>query len=497
MNLHPLAVLSGLSLLLACVTLQAKDTRTLLNDLHSRLNPTRVQAVLYPEDRDDVIAIVKRANRENMPLSISGGLHSMGGQQFGTDTLHVSMSGMNDVLAFDRENGVVTVEAGIQWPKLIEYLIRTQGNEKASWGIVQKQTGADKLSIGGALSSNIHGRGLALQPVVQDVVAFRLVTADGREIEVSRAVNPELFSLVVGGYGLFGVITSVDLQLSRRIKLRRHVEIIPLSSLEDEIAKRMADGYLYGDLQFKTDEKADDFLQIGVFSTYKPVNPDTPVPDTQRKLTSDAWHRLLALAHVDKSKAYTEYSSYYLGTDGQIYWSDTHQLGYYDHNYDTFLRNTLPDYSPGSLMISEVYVPVSRLVDFMQAVARDVHEHGTEVIYGTVRLIRKDSDTFLPWAKRDYACIVVNLRVDHSERGMKKAQTEFRRLIDRALERNGSFFLTYHRWARKDQVLEAYPQFPEFLKLKLKYDPAERFQSDWYRHYKAMFAAETGNDEDR
>ena len=39
-------------------------------------------------------------------------------------------------------------------------------------------------------------------------------------------------------------------------------------------------------------------------------------------------------------------------------------------------------------------------------------------------------------------------------------------------------------------MLKAYPQFVEFLKLKRRYDPAERFQSEWYRHYRAMFAAE-------
>jgi hypothetical protein len=60
-------------------------------------------------------------------------------------------------------------------------------------------------------------------------------------------------------------------------------------------------------------------------------------------------------------------------------------------------------------------------------------------------------------------------------------------IIDRALELGGSYYLTYHRWARKDQVLKAYPQMPEFLRLKKKYDPEERFQSDWYRHYREMF----------
>jgi FAD/FMN-containing dehydrogenase len=494
MNSYSFRIVLGLLLIVPGLAVQADESRTLLNDLHSRLNPTAVLAVFYPQDTNDVIALVERANNENVPLSISGSMHSMGGQQFGTDTLHLNMSKMDDVLAFDRENGVITVEAGIQWPKLIAYLVESGEGAGAAWGIVQKQTGADSLSIGGALSSNIHGRGLALQPIVQDVVALRLVTASGREIELSRDLNPKLFSLVVGGYGLFGVITSVDLQLSQRIKLRRHVDIIPLSSFAGDIGERIADGHLYGDLQFKTDEAADDFLQTGVFSTYEPVAPDTPMPDRQRKLSSDTWHQLLALAHLDKSQAYTEYSRYYLSTDGQLYWSDTHQLGYYDHNYDDFLRAALPDYAPGSLMISEVYVPLPRLVDFMQAVAEDVRKHGTELIYGTIRLIRKDTETFLPWAKQHYACVVVNFRVSHSDRGLKKAQTEFRRLIDRALERDGSYFLTYHRWARKDQVLAAYPQFPEFLKLKLQYDPDERFQSDWYRHYKEMFSVEPGND---
>jgi len=99
----------------------------------------------------------------------------------------------------------------------------------------------------------------------------------------------------------------------------------------------------------------------------------------------------------------------------------------------------------------------------------------------------------LTWAKQNYACVIFNLRVEHHEEGIRKAEEDFQQIIDRALEFNGSYFLTYHRWARKDQVLTAYPQFPEFLKLKLKYDPEERFQSEWYRYYKKMFAEEINN----
>lgn len=462
--------------------------QNVLNDLHSKLNPTTVDSIHHPKSTYEVLSLIKHAKKHDKSISISGGQHSMGGQQYGTGTVHLNMSAMNDVLKFDRKNGIVTVEAGIQWPELIEYLISSQKYSKKQWGITQKQTGADRLSIGGALSSNIHGRGLLLQPMVQDVESFRIINAEGKKINVSREENAELFGLVIGGYGLFGVITEVDLRLSPRQKLKRHVEIINLSNFAAKTSQRINDGYLYGDLQFKTDGAAEDFLTRGVYSFYKPVPLDSPIPQQQKKISSDKWKELLALAHSNKAQVFEDYTNYYLSTSGQLYWTDTHQLGYYDENYEAYLKKTLPDYKLGSLMISEVYVPRDRIYDFMTDLSLSNEQQQLDIIYGTIRLIKTDTETFLPWAKQDYACIVLNLRVEHSKLGLEKARSDFQLLIDVALNHDGSYFLTYHRWARKDQLLEAYPQFPMFLELKLKYDPQEMFQSDWYRFYKEMFS---------
>ena len=96
--------------------------------------------------------------------------------------------------------------------------------------------------------------------------------------------------------------------------------------------------------------------------------------------------------------------------------------------------------------------------------------------------------SFLAWAREPWACIIFNLHVAHTEDGVRKAATDFRRLIDRAIEWGGSYYLTYHRFAERQQVEACYPQFAEFLNLKRRHDPDERFQSDWYRHYRAMFA---------
>jgi len=71
--------------------------------------------------------------------------------------------------------------------------------------------------------------------------------------------------------------------------------------------------------------------------------------------------------------------------------------------------------------------------------------------------------------------------------GLIRAGDQFRRLIDLALKYGGSYLPAYHRHALRRQVDACYPQLQEFLKLKLKHDPQELFQSEWYRHYKRMF----------
>ena len=110
------------------------------------------------------------------------------------------------------------------------------------------------------------------------------------------------------------------------------------------------------------------------------------------------------------------------------------------------------------------------------------------VIYGTVRLIEKDDETFLAWAREPYACVIFNLHVEHAPPAIDAAAGAFRDLIDLGIAHGGSYYLTYHRWASREQVERCYPQMREFLSLKRRYDPDERFQSSWYRHYRSMFA---------
>jgi FAD/FMN-containing dehydrogenase len=166
------------------------------------------------------------------------------------------------------------------------------------------------------------------------------------------------------------------------------------------------------------------------------------------------------------------------------------QLSTYIPDYSEFLasRGLMGDGVQESLLIGEQYVPPGRIIEFLERSRAVLRETGVEDIYGTIRAIRRDETSFLPWAREDFACVVFNLRRPHTAAGIERTHETFRKLTDASLDLGGGFYLTYHRAATAEQVNRAYPQFQEFLAKKEHYDPAGVFQSDWYRHYRRLFA---------
>src|SRR6267142_1219371 len=408
-----------------------KPEGILVNDVHGQLSATRVNRIVQPDTLDGVRAALKLAQTENRALCICGG-HSMGSQAFADDGVLVDTRKLARVLAFDEQRGLVEVEAGMQWPALLETL------RKSKWAFNQKQTGVDRVTMGGSLSANMHGRGLTLPPFISDIESFKLLNARGQLVNCDRSDNTELFRLAIGGYGLFGVIYSVTLRLV-------------------------------------------------VFSCYRPVGDEREIPAVQRELGEADWSQLLYLAHADKSAAFKRYSNYYLATNGQLYWSDEQQMSYYPENYHREIDRKTGAEHRATEVITEIYCEREALEAFMGEVRSYVLRERSEIVYGTIRLIEQDPESFLAWARKPYACVIFNLHVERTSTGLIRAADAFRALIDIGLRYGGSYYPTYHRYAVRRQVDACFPQFQDFLKLKRKYDPSELFQSDWYRHYKKMY----------
>jgi FAD/FMN-containing dehydrogenase len=464
---------------------------TIVNDVHSQLNATAVERIERPRNLAQLQAAILRARASGQRISVAGGRHAMGGQQFALSSLHIDTGALDAVLDADASKGWLHLEAGATWPRIIEASQRLMAPDGSAWSIRQKQTGVDAVSLGGSISANAHGRGLLMRPLGDDIENLTLINAEAEPVFCSREVNAELFSLAIGGYGLFGVIYSATLRLAPRQRLQRVVDIIDLDDAMNAVQRRIDEGCRYGDFQFAIDADDERFLRRGVLACYKPAEPQE-AEHAAADLPPETWLRLLRLAHEDKRTAFALYAQHYLGTDGRCYWSDTMQLSTYLPSYAEYLereRGAAGSAAPKeTLVIGEHYVPHDRLIAFMQRARCVLRTHRSEVIYGTIRSIRRDSVSFLPWAKDDLACIVFNLRTPHTDAGIARTAAAFRALSDASIELGGSFFLTYHRHASAAQVQAAYPRFGEFLQHKRALDPDERFTSSWYQHYRDAFA---------
>ncbi|MFD0725219.1 FAD-binding oxidoreductase [Lysobacter brunescens] len=457
------------------------------NDVHSGLNPTRHLRAFAPRDVDEVVDLLQAARRQGRRLAVAGARHAMGGQQFAEGGWLLDTQQLSGVHAFDPVSGRVRVGAGTRWPALQAFLAGQRDREGQGWAIRQKQTGADDFSIGGALAANIHGRGLDQRPFVDDIEAFTLVRPDGQVVEVDRQRAPHLFSLAVGGYGLFGVVTDVTLRLAPRRVLQRRVSLLRRGELMHAFEQARSDGALYGDFQFSIDPDDERFLDDGIFACYYPTHLRDFASSPKHHLSAEQFRSLLMLAHTDKREAFERYCAFYLTTHGQHYGSDDHQFGVYLDGYHRDIDRALGHV--GSEMITELYVPPGDLDAFLGQVADDCRRHGTDIVYGTVRMIRRETDTLLAWAREDWACVVLNLHVRHDEAGRQRMRADTQRLIDRALAFGGSFYLTYHREARADQLRAAYPRIDAFLEAKSRIDPDHVLDSDWHRALRATLSA--------
>jgi FAD/FMN-containing dehydrogenase len=477
----------GAAQLYATAPIFAEDQEVLVNDVHTGLNPTRVDRVERPTSVSQIQEILKDCRKHGKTVSICGSCHATGGQQFAAHSVLIDMRAMKQVLSLDAESGILAVESGVEWPDLISGYLATQ-TERPKWGIRQKQGGSDHMTLGGTLSANAHGHSLGTPPIIGDVEWIDLVTSDAKVQKCSRKADGELFSLAIGGYGLFGVITSVGLRLVPRTKVRRRVETSTTAEAIEIVTKRAAAGAPFGYFQYNIDETSLEFMRSGILTTYEAVPEQTALGAEQADLDEDTLVEFLDLGHKDRRSAYTHYAKIELSRDGNVEWSDLHQLSTYPAGYHNKIERRHGQQLSGADLIWEMYVPHDELIGFLEDARRLFLRREMPLIYGTLRFIDRDRDSFLCWAKKKYVCIIFTPHVSGARQALGKAAEVYRQLAQSATKRKGSFYLTYNHFAGRAEIDAAYPQFAEFLQLKKKYDPTELFQSEWYRYHRDAYA---------
>lgn len=163
---------------------------------------TRVPArVLRPHTVDELAAAVRALRLDGAPWVARGAGHSAGGQALIAGGVVIELTQLARIVSDDGDR--VTVEAGITWFRLVEYLARDHRRPP----VLTDQLGATvggTLSVGG-VGDTSHQLGLQIDHVLE----LELVTPAG-ELETLRAADPR-FRFVLAGHGQLGVIARVTL----------------------------------------------------------------------------------------------------------------------------------------------------------------------------------------------------------------------------------------------------------------------------------------------
>src|SRR5713101_7863338 len=182
------------------------------------------RTVEMPKSVADIRNALESARRDGVPICMMGTGHNLGGHAFVNGAMVLDMRQFNRVLSLDRERKRVTVESGITWDKIQEAV--------SPAGLALKAMQSDNIfTVGGSLAANAHGRDTRFPTLVDSVLGFRILLADGSVKSVSRSENPDLFRNAIGGYGLFGVMLDVDLALVEDCVYEQSSAVIPLSGL--------------------------------------------------------------------------------------------------------------------------------------------------------------------------------------------------------------------------------------------------------------------------
>jgi FAD/FMN-containing dehydrogenase len=136
------------------------------------------------------------------------------------------VSTMRSFTHFDTKLGILRCLAGTTLDEILKLIV------PKGW-FLPVVPGTRFVTLGGAVANDIHGKNHHCAGTFGcHVRSIDLVRSDGAHIHCSPIENVEMFSATIGGMGLTGIITEVELQLKPIHSTNMDVEKIPFSSLQ-------------------------------------------------------------------------------------------------------------------------------------------------------------------------------------------------------------------------------------------------------------------------
>ncbi|REB06405.1 FAD-binding oxidoreductase [Sporosarcina sp. BI001-red] len=441
---------------------------------YTGLLPEHIERVVTAENRNDLQRIVKQANENGQKISIAGLQHSQGGHTYYKNGVVLDMRTFNRILDIDEQEKTIRVEAGATWEDVQEAI--------QPHGLALKVTQSQSIfTIGGSLSVNAHGRDIRFGSMAETVKEITLLTPEGEIKKVNRDDSDEWMKYVFGGYGLFGVILDVRLELTDNDLYTIHTEKLKTNeyaSYFNRVLKQPDTAMHYARVSVAPSSFLDEMVVINYDHTEN--------TDHKSVLKKEEGVRISKMALDAGRKG---------GTLENLFWAAQKRyiasLNRKEITRNNAMRSesTFMEYTkPGRVeVLQEFFVPVDSydeyLTDLKDIIPANDKRHDFKVHNITVRYAAKDNFTTLNYAKEDMLGLVVLIQHGLKEEDITNAESLIQSWTNLTLEHGGTYYLPYYRYQTKEQFKSSYPNWQDFQEEKLRKDPNHVFQNMFYEYY--------------
>lgn len=456
-----------------------------INDA-SCLNKTMVHGIVSVRNVDDIKDALIFAQKNNLKVSIAGVKHSMGGHAFSKGALVLDMTQFNK-MTLDEKNKVLRVESGATWHD-IQNLLHPKFAVKA-------MQSTDIFTVGGSISVNAHGMDHRAGAVAGTIRSMRVMLPDGSIKVVNKNQNSDLFNLVIGGYGLFGIVLDADIEVVENVVYQSNRKVINYTEFprifDEQIKNDKSLGLFYAHLS--TGPRS--FMKEMIFYTYKTVdtlNHEVPplgevsgvklrrfifnfaklgsLPRHLKWLAEKYIEPMLEDCPISRNQALGEGEACLVSRNSPM------------HDSVPYLRNNLKNDTD---ILQEYFIPRDKFVSYIDEMRKIILENGVNVLNVSVRIVDKENN-FLNYAPEDVFSVVLYINQKTDEKANEQMKKINQELIDLTVRNGGTFFLPYQLHYSVEQLEQSYPNIKAFFDAKKIYDPNTVLTNTFYEKYSGL-----------
>ena len=368
------------------------------------------------------------ARRYGLSVGFRGSGQSYGDAALNGEALLLDLSGMQRILDWNPESGVITAEPGVTIGQLWRQTISSGWWPPVVPGTMQP-------TLGGCAAMNIHGKNhWRSGSFGEHVLAFSALLPGGEVVHCSPTEDSELFYGFLGSFGMLGCFLSITLQMKRAESGSVRVSAFTaptIDSMLELVDMHKEEDYVVGWVDCISDGLR---LGRGVVHTANHLLPSKSdanvVLDEYSKhelpsvlfgvLPRDWVWRLLCILNHRPGWQLINIFRYYIGL-----WRNGHTFIQSLPQFN-FLLDYVPDWRrvflPGGFIQYQCFVPEDKAADAFAAVLRRCRERGLCAHLGVIKRHRPDG--FLVSCNLDGFSLALDFRVSERNRPRLAALAE-------------------------------------------------------------------------